>query len=282
MFDFELEVEPILQVLVGKALEHARIECIEDFERQELAKHIKRYQQLREAELMETQRMEGARKRRVEETERRNLQQRTAKNQRVWAERKILARQMAKDCLAHFKRDTLKAVVEQGLLRRPLHYSLETHFIPQLYNQIAFEIQNHREHHENLDSLLNYTMRNNAKMHRDSMMKEYKRREEKKKEQLRMQREKEEAKRKRKEERAAARERYRIHQLLERIQAQIIGAAAYEDYNPQVRIYDVRDPDGRKDGVFLIGGFVGELIITFTCLLDYILANPQNQNFVFS
>ena len=43
LFDFELEVEPILQVLVGKALEHARIECIEDFERQELAKHKKRY-----------------------------------------------------------------------------------------------------------------------------------------------------------------------------------------------------------------------------------------------
>ncbi len=47
-----------------------------------------------------------------------------------------------------------------------------------------------------------------------------------------------------------------------------------EEYNPQVKIYDVRDPHGKKDGVFLIGGFAGELIITFTCLLDYILANP--------
>lgn len=27
---------------------------------------------------------------------------------------------------------------------------------------------------------------------------------------------------------------------------------------------------------------MGELIITFTCLLDYILANPQNQNFQFT
>jgi len=231
---------------------------------------------------METQRMEGARKRRIEETERRNLQQRTAKNQRVWAERKVIARQMSKEYLMLFKRDVLKAIVDQGLLRRPQLLSLETHFIPQLYNQIAFEIQNHREQHENLDALLNYTMRNNAKQHRDAMMKEYKRREEKKKEQLRLQREKEEAKRKRKEDRAAARERYRIQQLLERIQTQIIGTASYEEYTPQVRIYDVRDPNGRKDGVFLIGGFVGELIITFACLLDYILANPQNQNFVFA
>lgn len=44
----------------------------------------------------------------------------------------------------------------------------------------------------------------------------------------------------------------------------------------------MRDPHAKKDGVILIGGFVGELIITFTCLLDYILANPQNQNFQFT
>ena len=32
LYDFEQEVEPILQVLVGKTLEHARIEIIEDYE----------------------------------------------------------------------------------------------------------------------------------------------------------------------------------------------------------------------------------------------------------
>lgn len=49
-----------------------------------------------------------------------------------------------------------------------------------------------------------------------------------------------------------------------------------------MKIYDVCDESARRDGIFLIGGFVGELIITFTCLNDYILANPQNQNFLFS
>lgn len=63
---------------------------------------------------------------------------------------------------------------------------MDTHFLPQLYNQIAFEILNGKEQVENLDSLLNYTMRANAKQHRDAMVKEYKRREEKKKEQLRL------------------------------------------------------------------------------------------------
>jgi len=46
-------------------------------------------------------------------------------------------------------------------------------------------------------------------------------------------------------------------------------------------IFDVRDYDQTVPGVYLIGGFIGELIITLTCLQDYILANPQNQNFAF-
>lgn len=47
-----------------------------------------------------------------------------------------------------------------------------------------------------------------------------------------------------------------------------------------MKVYDVRDPKSSKDGLHLIGGFTGELIITFTCLLDYILANPANQGFM--
>ena len=44
----------------------------------------------------------------------------------------------------------------------------------------------------------------------------------------------------------------------------------------------MRDPQASNDGIIIVGGFVGELIISFTCLLDYILASPQNQNFQFS
>ncbi len=62
-----------MQVLVGKALELAQIESIEDYEKRELAKHKKLFLQMKEAELIETQRMEAARKRRTDESERRNL-----------------------------------------------------------------------------------------------------------------------------------------------------------------------------------------------------------------
>ena len=283
LFDFDLEAEPILQVLIGKAIELAQIEAIEDHEKKELTKHKSLFLQIKEAELIETQRMEAARKRRIDENERRSLQQRTYKSQKVMAEKKVLARRAAKDFLYLFKRDTLKVMVDEGTLRKPFDHSLQSTFIPQLYGQIQFDIATLSEHTDNLDNLLNFCMRAQSRSHRDAMIKEYKRREENKKELLRLQKEKEEQKRLRKEQRAAARERHRIGILLEKITATTIGVATQDEYMPgTTRIYDIRDPEAKKDGINVIGGLVGELIITFTCLLDYILANPQNQNFNFT
>lgn len=185
LFDFELEAEPILQVFVGKALELAQIEAIETFENMELAKHKRLFLQMKEAELMETQRMEAARKRRMDESERRNLQQRTNKTQKIYAEKKVLSRLAAKEFLFLFKRDTLKVMVDEGTLRKPREYSIFGSFLPQLFGQVQFDLQTQSEHVDNLDNLLNFTMRGQARFHRDAMIKEYKRREENKKEQLR-------------------------------------------------------------------------------------------------
>lgn len=74
LYDFDLESEPTLQVLVGKALELARIEVIEEHERDLLAKMKANYKMRREAMLLETQRVEHERERRVAEIERRRLQ----------------------------------------------------------------------------------------------------------------------------------------------------------------------------------------------------------------
>ena len=69
-----MEVEPILQVLVGKSLEQARIEVIEDFETSKLNRHKADFKQKKEAMLIQTQRMEARQHRRDDECDRRNLQ----------------------------------------------------------------------------------------------------------------------------------------------------------------------------------------------------------------
>jgi len=81
LFDFEVEVEPILQVLVGKSVEQGRMEVIEEDEIEELRQHQVAYEQVRDAELLEVQRLEAEEIRRQEETDRRNLQAMTRRAQ---------------------------------------------------------------------------------------------------------------------------------------------------------------------------------------------------------
>lgn len=56
----------------------------------------------------------------------------------------------------------------------------------------------------------------------------------------------------------------------------ITTPAEQKDYSTQLKVYDVRDPTTTNDGIVLVGGFIGELIISFTCMLDYILADPKH------
>jgi hypothetical protein len=48
-------------------------------------------------------------------------------------------------------------------------------------------------------------------------------------------------------------------------------------------VYDIREyHPTRENGIFVMGGFVGELLIVFTALYDYILSNPSNSDFKFT
>jgi len=124
---------------------------------------------------------------------------------------------MTKDFLMMFKRNVLVTMEDQGALRAPYENCRDSHYIPALLAQVQSDLQSDRENLETTDTMLNVTLRSQAKQHRDAMVKEYKRREERKKEEIRLQRLREEEKKKRKDERRAARERHRLQQLLEKI-----------------------------------------------------------------
>jgi len=67
LFDFNIEVKPVLEVLVGKTVEQALIEVMEEEELNNLREQQRQFQELRNAELVEQQRLEEQdRRRRIE------------------------------------------------------------------------------------------------------------------------------------------------------------------------------------------------------------------------
>lgn len=71
LFDFDKEVEPMLNVLVEKSLEQAQMEVLEEHELVLIKQQSEEYQQLRNAELIQAQRFEAAEQRVAEEIYRR-------------------------------------------------------------------------------------------------------------------------------------------------------------------------------------------------------------------
>lgn len=67
LFDFNTEVKPILEVLVGKTIEQSLIEVMEEEELAALRKQQREYEELRNAEKVEQQRLEEQERRLREE-----------------------------------------------------------------------------------------------------------------------------------------------------------------------------------------------------------------------
>lgn len=58
LFDFDVEVQPVLQVLVGKTIEQALLEVLEEEELADLRAQQQMFKEIRDAELVEVQRLE--------------------------------------------------------------------------------------------------------------------------------------------------------------------------------------------------------------------------------
>lgn len=71
LFDFDTEVEPILQVIVGKTLNQSRMEVLEEEEVSKMKRHSVEFNRIRDTYLIEAQRLEEEEKRREEEIRRR-------------------------------------------------------------------------------------------------------------------------------------------------------------------------------------------------------------------
>ena len=143
-------------------------------------------------------------------------------------------------------------------------------------------MQSFHDHQDQLDDILQDSMAKVSLVHKQSIIKELNRRQEKKKEEMKKKRMEEEAKKQRKQRRANLREQKRLNELKEKVQKEIVMGNVLAEFTPKTKVYDIRDPAASDDGIIIIGGFVGELIITWTCLLDFIFASPANTGWVFS
>ncbi|KAF4653425.1 Radial spoke head protein 3 [Perkinsus olseni] len=140
LFDFDREVIPVLEVVVGRTIERALMEVLEEEELKAIQKRQAEFAALRHAELLEAQRMEGVEKRRSDERERRKAQEQMRLRVEGVVRRKVLSRQLAKQLVAELEADAFKRLQELGKFDNPHLIEVETKIFPQILGLVAEEV----------------------------------------------------------------------------------------------------------------------------------------------
>ena len=135
LFEFDLEVKPILEVLVGKTLEQALFEVLEEEELANLRQQQRQFEEVRNAELVEKQRLEEQERRHREEKERRMQQQREVLKHEKEVADKIAARAFAMAYLSDLVPFVFRTLHDNGYFYDPVEREVEEQFIPYLMSE---------------------------------------------------------------------------------------------------------------------------------------------------
>ncbi|KAM5228763.1 radial spoke head protein 3 homolog [Ctenodactylus gundi] len=136
LFDFDLEVKPMLEVLVGKTIEQALIEVMEEEELANLRASQYIYEEIRNVELAEVQRLEEQERRHREEKERRKQQQWEIVHKHKEVAQKISARAFAQRYLADLIPSVFSSLRDSGYFYDPIERDIEIGFLPWLMNEV--------------------------------------------------------------------------------------------------------------------------------------------------
>ena len=106
LFNFDYEVQPIVEALLNKVIETSRMELYEEKELAEKEVEKKNYERQRHARLAEAQKLEANETRLKEEYERRQLQYKTSGEQEKYAQKKVISRILSKQYLRSLRQNT--------------------------------------------------------------------------------------------------------------------------------------------------------------------------------
>lgn len=120
LFDFDLEAKPIVETLVGKTVEQALLEVAEEEELATIRDQQRRFEELRNAELIEIQRLEEQERRLRAEKDRRIAQEDEARREESDMAEKVAARAFARSYLQDLIPAVFKNLRENGFFYDPV------------------------------------------------------------------------------------------------------------------------------------------------------------------
>eukprot|EP00744_Colponema_vietnamica_P003840 GILI01005822.1.p1 GENE.GILI01005822.1~~GILI01005822.1.p1 ORF type:complete len:363 (-),score=111.37 GILI01005822.1:186-1190(-) len=154
LFQFDVEVDPILDVMVGKTLEQAMLEVLQEEELEALRSQQSQFEQRRKEELLETQRLEAQERRKYDEKERRKKQEVARIHREKETREKLKSRMFAKAFLTNLEHHVFARLEDEGWFRDGVQAEVELNFFPWLMEETEKELDKCRKARAMVDMLI--------------------------------------------------------------------------------------------------------------------------------
>jgi len=275
LFNFDFEVEPILNVLISKTLDIARMEILEEEEIKTIIKHQRHFEELRNRELMEVENLEDSEIRRKEEIERRYIQQKERYEILKINQKKLISRYYGKEYFKNLKTNTLGYLINNGVFNYDLNKEFEFHLIPYINNKVEKTINtNQKLGNKVYDFFFNKNKIDIFLKHKISIKNHHQELKDNENNKILAIQMKEEKRRKKKEEK----EKKEKEEKIENLKKEIISNLLLKSFEMVDDIIEIFDSDGmmqiNKKGGFLTGGYISQWAIIF------IYMNSENFDFL--
>lgn len=160
LFDFDIEVEPILEVLVGKTLHISMLEVLQEEELEAIRLQQEEYENIRNIEIIELQRLEVELKRKENEKLKRLEQEKKRLKKQQDLELLIASRQYTSQFLNDLHINVFDSLQQEGLFYDPVQRDIEEIFMANLIEQVTSSVDNY----EAASVLANELLENARKM----------------------------------------------------------------------------------------------------------------------
>ena len=266
LFDFDEEVEPIINVLTFKTLEEARMEVLEEEEIKEMKRQMQDFEKVRNRELEIVQKLECQTIRKEEEKLRRNEERKLRSQMAKIYQRKLVSCVFAKNYLKNIRVNCLRDLEENGVLRKREKNEYHTKIVPAIKEGCEKLLEEENSVLYGLDNLLENNYHDTIRdKHKSALENEKKRKDEEKQkkiEELKRQRDEKIRRRKERERRKHEKE---MEELRQQIKEELLSKGEFVDACNEIYNMNFYAQKELK-GVPTIMGHAGQISIILSIL----------------
>lgn len=155
LWDFDMEVEPILEVLVGKTLQSAMLELMQEEELDAIRHQQYEFETIRDAELAEVKRLEAEALRKLQEKERRVKQAKQRQEDRQKLNEKLTAKSFAIQLLGDLQLDVFETLEKEGYFYDPIEKEINDLYLPGLFSSLKQSVKLYNIAEKMIENLMN-------------------------------------------------------------------------------------------------------------------------------